>query len=284
MQYPAALDEVLAVGSVDKRGDLADSSATGSEVSLVAPGELVRSTGMFGGGEVVASGTSLAAPQVAGAAALILEKNKNVSPDFVRELLQASANAYGEADEYGAGLVDVSYALEHYDTFKRQYEKRDKNTGIPDNATKVSVFKNTGCVEGCWSRDNHEKLVKGSSEFVKKGARFNDDTSKRYITGKDEDGKSLYRYQGMKNNPWWHGYYKKEKKGDYLCNYVAAYVYETRLANAIKTGASPKHTGLSDKIKKEIDDDIAKIDWKTIFDRVPSKSEKRQFLWGDGTS
>ena len=64
---------MIAVGSVDKRGDFADTSATGEEIDLVAPGELVRSTGMFDS-ELVASGTSLAAPQVAGAAALILEK------------------------------------------------------------------------------------------------------------------------------------------------------------------------------------------------------------------
>ena len=281
VQYPAALDGVLAIGSVDKRGELADSSATGSEINLMAPGELVRSTGMFGSGEIVESGTSLAAPQAAGAAALILEKDKAATPDFVRNLLMASANAYGEADEYGAGLIDVGYALKHYDSFKKQYkEKKVMDTAIPENDAKVPVFQNTGCVKGCWSRDNHEALVKSSTKYVKKGARFNDDTAKRYITGKDENGDNLYRYQGMKNNPWWHGYYKKEKKGNYLCNYVAAYVYITRRANAMKTGASPKHTGLSDKIKKEIDDDISKIDWKTIFGKVPSKSEKRQFLWG----
>lgn len=123
VQYPAAFDGVLAVGSVDKSGEVADSSATGSEIDLVAPGELVRSTGMFGS-EIVTSGTSLATPQVTGAAALILEKDKNVSTDFIYGLLCESANNYGESEEYGSGLLDVNYALENYESFKRNYKKK----------------------------------------------------------------------------------------------------------------------------------------------------------------
>ncbi len=283
VQYPAALDGVLAVGSVDKRGERADSSATGTEISLTAPGELVKSTGMFGNGEVVESGTSLAAPQAAGAAALILERDKDVSPDFVRELLTASANAYGEADEYGAGLIDAGYALEHYDSFKKQYkETKDMDAGIPENKEKVPVFKDTGCVKGCWSTDNHEKLVKNNNEYVKEGARFNDSREKRYVTewNKKTNKPKYFRYRGMRNNPWWHGYFQKTQNGSYLCNYVAAYLYETRLANAITKGGTPPCPGLSGTIKKEINDDIAKIDWKNLFDKALSKKQKRDFLWG----
>lgn len=278
VQYPAALDEVLAVGSVDQRGNIADSSATGSEISLVAPGELVRSTGMFGS-EIVGSGTSLAAPQVAGAAALIMEKDKTVSPDFVRELLLESANSYGDSDVYGAGLLDVNYAMEYYDSFKKKYRKRGKKVDVPDNEEKIVIFKDTGCVEGCWSGDNHEALVKGNYKYVKKGARFNDGQEKRYIVGTLGD-KTLYRYRGMMYNPWWHGYYKREEKGNYLCNYVAAYVYETKWANSIKTNVTPTQKDLPANIKSEINDDIKKIDWKNIFGSVPSKDHQRDFIWG----
>ena len=281
VQYPAALDEVLAVGSVDKRGDRADSSATGAEISLTAPGELVRSTGMFGSGEIVESGTSLAAPQAAGAAALILEKDKNVSPEFVRELLKASANAYGKAEEYGAGLIDVGYALDHYDSFKKQYkEKKPTDTALPENERKVPVFQKTGCIKGCWSQDNHENLVENNNKYVKEGARFNDRKDKRYITGKDENGDPLYRYRGMKNHPWWHGYYKKTQKGNYLCNYAAAYLYETRLANAVGKNILIRHPGLPGVPAEKIQKEIAQIDWKNIFEKVPSNKNKRDFLWG----
>ncbi len=66
----------MAVGSVDKNGEHAHDSAIGKETEIVAPGELVRSTGVLGD-QLVASGTSLAAPQVAGLASLIWEKDKN---------------------------------------------------------------------------------------------------------------------------------------------------------------------------------------------------------------
>lgn len=74
VQYPAAFDEVIAVGSVDKDGELASDSSIGEQVELVAPGELVMSTGDFGDVRV-ASGTSLAAPQVAGTASLLWQKD-----------------------------------------------------------------------------------------------------------------------------------------------------------------------------------------------------------------
>ena len=282
VQYPAALDGVLAVGSVDKRGERADSSATGTEISLTAPGELVKSTGMFGNGEIVESGTSLAAPQAAGAAALILERDKDVSPDFVRELLTASANAYGEADEYGAGLIDAGYALEHYDSFKKKYkETKDMDAGIPENKEKVSVFRDTGCVKGCWSTNDHGELVQNTgNDYLKKGAKFND--NKDYVTVRKADGTPKYfRYRGMKNNPWWHGYFARDvETAHYLCNYVAAYLYETRLANALTRGGTPSYPGLTDTIRKEITKDIANIDWKGLFGSVPSKKDQRDFLWG----
>ena len=281
VQYPAALDGVLAVGSVDKRGERADHSATGAEISLTAPGELVKSTGMFGNGEVVESGTSLAAPQAAGAAALILERDRNVSPDFVRELLTASANAYGKANEYGAGLIDISYALEHYDSFKEQYKgKKNPDDEIPENEAKIPVFRDTGCVKGSWSVNNHENLVKSNNKYVKDGARFNDKKDEQYFTG-SYNGKDLYRYQGMTNNPWWHGYYKNEVKENYLNNYVAAYIYETRLANAVGSNKQPPYAGLSNKVKNEIDDDIAKINWYGLYaGTAPNNAHKRDFLWG----
>lgn len=44
VEYPAAFDEVMAVGLVDQHGIIAESSAEGAEVEIVAPGELVRSS------------------------------------------------------------------------------------------------------------------------------------------------------------------------------------------------------------------------------------------------
>ncbi len=267
VQYPAALEETMAVGSVDKNGDVADSSSVGEEVEIVAPGELVRSTGVLGE-EIVSSGTSLAAPQVAGVAALIWEKDPDMPADFVRALLNESANGYGDQEQYGNGLVDARYALEHYEEFKKKY-KKDTDTKLEENKEKVLSFEDTGCVEGSWKTNDHEDMIPSGRINVQKGARFND--IERYPDGKD---KLIFR--GMIDNPWWHGYQKT--------NYVAAYIYETQLANQMQYGGTvttPK--GLSGKVKKEIDEDLAvlKANWsRELASSKVTKQAKRDFVWG----
>ena len=63
------------------------------------------------------SGTSMASPVVAGAAALLLQANPNLSPDTVKARLMASADKWldpdGNADPltYGAGYLDIPAAL-----------------------------------------------------------------------------------------------------------------------------------------------------------------------------
>lgn len=65
----------------------------------------------------VLSGTSMAAPVVAGAAALMLEKYPNLSPDTVKARLMASADKWNDPSgspdpcTYGAGYLDIPAAL-----------------------------------------------------------------------------------------------------------------------------------------------------------------------------
>ena len=85
---------------------------------LVAPGAFVNST-HAGGRYDLASGTSFAAPHVAGAAALLLEKHPGLSPSQVRSVLSStaspSADSYGERfgpAVAGSGRLDAAAALE----------------------------------------------------------------------------------------------------------------------------------------------------------------------------
>lgn len=119
--YPAAYPEVIAVSATDKTDTIASWSSRGPEVDLAAPGVGIYAT-YKGGRYKVLSGTSMAAPHVAGTAALVLsvpekcdfDLSGSCSPAEVQQRLKAMAEDLGVSgwDElYGAGLVDAERAV-----------------------------------------------------------------------------------------------------------------------------------------------------------------------------
>ena len=109
VSYPAAYDEVIAVGAIDENQELAFFSSRGAEVELVAPGVDIESTA--GGMDlfisrkwyVYHSGTSMAAPHIAGLAAKVWQGN---APD-TRAYLQSIAVDLGDEGRdnlYGFGV------------------------------------------------------------------------------------------------------------------------------------------------------------------------------------
>jgi serine protease len=136
VSYPAAYPGALAVSAVGPQGRLAPYSSYGPEVRIAAPGGdksqgeeagvLQETIDPSSGAGVYRwfQGTSMAAPHVSGAAAL-LESVGVTNPAAVERLLAASARAPGAyggaeiaADErYGAGLLDVAAALRRATVF-----------------------------------------------------------------------------------------------------------------------------------------------------------------------
>ncbi|HNT74127.1 MAG TPA: S8 family serine peptidase [Anaerolineae bacterium] len=116
--YPAAEPYALAVAATDSRDARASFSNHGPAVDLAAPGVNIYSTG-FHSDYLVKSGTSMAAPHVAGAAALIWSAYPHLSAAQVTHALTSTAQDVNGGtlllpgwDEYlGWGRLDVAAAL-----------------------------------------------------------------------------------------------------------------------------------------------------------------------------
>ena len=101
------------------RKDLEDNAARGPEVELIAPGVAVFST-TGDGGYGTSTGTSFAAPCVAGCAALALSMNPRLTRDELRRIMRDSAgkiggvvyDANGHNDDYGFGRVNANEAVQ----------------------------------------------------------------------------------------------------------------------------------------------------------------------------
>ena len=111
--YPAAYPESVAVAAADTRGNRAVYSNYGSYVDICAPGSNIVST-IPGGSFKSMSGTSMAAPVIAGVAALIKSIHPEYTVDQLKDCLYRYAIDKGQTgfDEYyGHGLVNAYAAL-----------------------------------------------------------------------------------------------------------------------------------------------------------------------------
>ncbi|MGQ9734311.1 MAG: S8 family peptidase [Candidatus Bipolaricaulia bacterium] len=109
--FPAAYPEVIAVSATTKADRLAPFSNFGPEVDLVAPGEEIPTTYLKGRYSLV-SGTSFAAPHVAGTAALLISSGVRDNREVRARLEQSAEELVGlSREEQGFGLVDAAAAV-----------------------------------------------------------------------------------------------------------------------------------------------------------------------------
>lgn len=109
--YPAKFSSVIAVAATSSTDARACFSSTGPDVEIAAPGVSIYSTRLRGGYTYM-SGTSMATPHVAGAAALVLASGELTNVE-VRQRLDDTADDLGAAGwdpEYGFGIVDADEA------------------------------------------------------------------------------------------------------------------------------------------------------------------------------
>ena len=109
----AAIDELITVGGLDQSNHIWDQSCRGDVVDVLAPATnmLVASisghdhyrSGRATLGTPGNSGTSYAAPYVAGLAALLLEKNPDLTPEELERIIKGTASHTANPDEATAG-------------------------------------------------------------------------------------------------------------------------------------------------------------------------------------
>jgi subtilisin family serine protease len=111
--FPARWPETIAVAASTHANLRWVNSNYGAEVDLAAPGENVLSLTTTGG-VISRSGTSMAAPHVAGAVALMLSVNPSLTNAQIRSILAATSVDMSPAgvDEFtGAGRLDAGAAV-----------------------------------------------------------------------------------------------------------------------------------------------------------------------------
>ncbi len=109
--YPAAYPDVIGVGAIDQHGQRWSKSPVNTYVDLVAPGDQIT-TLQTGGGEVLASGTGLAAGFVGATAALVrAKKGASILSTDIERRLEATTTPTPGGDGYGHGLVNPLAAV-----------------------------------------------------------------------------------------------------------------------------------------------------------------------------
>jgi hypothetical protein len=111
--YPAADKNVIAVTATNSDNQLLPEANRGRYIAVAAPGVdvLVPSPGRA---YQMSTGTSVAAAEVSGIAALLLELQPAITADEIRKVLQTTAFDLGPKgidEQFGAGLVDAQRAV-----------------------------------------------------------------------------------------------------------------------------------------------------------------------------
>ena len=276
VKYPAAYPEVVAVGSVNSMGEVSSFSPKGSQVELVAPGELVTSTDVF---DTVSthSGTSYAAPYVTAIAAKLWEQDAECSRDFIRAVLDISANLYGNEQSYGYGLVDYEFAQKVFDALKPMAESEQDFEKILNYAVNICRITNSSSVpvmgetenmvEGAWLQADHADMV---DEFELK----NTNGRNLLLAGCWLPDSEATQLHSKYLRPQFHGSYKYQNGTDRrYTNYIAGGLYLSRVAHAMLSGNEYNVTdsvcsGVAGYINNTYINKKAKIRWADVEGKI----------------
>ncbi|MEC8474026.1 MAG: S8 family serine peptidase [Planctomycetota bacterium] len=192
--WPAELskvhDNVITVAATDSDGSFASYSHWGTEsVQIAAPGTQIGST-YTNGGYVYSSGTSMAAPHVAGAAALLWAERPDLSYLDIKDAMLSTARPE-HLNLVGDGVLDLGAAM---DLIKTSGNQRNAPVAVDDTATvaedsevSVAVLSNdsdadgdTLTIESFTQGTNGSVVISGSNLVYTPSTNFNGSDSFTY--------------------------------------------------------------------------------------------------------
>jgi len=111
--YPAADPSVIAVTATDMEDKPFAQANRGTHIAVAAPGVNILAAAPDGGYQMP-SGTSFAAAQISGIAALLIERNPKLDAASIRRILMSTAHDLGPPghdEQFGSGLADALAAV-----------------------------------------------------------------------------------------------------------------------------------------------------------------------------
>jgi len=147
VEYPAGYPGIIAVGATNAHDEKTDFSTTGNHISVSAPGEDILSTwptwDFNAAGKPYLyyriSGTSMATPEVAGAAALVKQFLPDATAYEVKRLLETTADDIGDTGfdpETGYGRINLKNLVDKvHDVLAGSEELEQGGTAIVNVTT-----------------------------------------------------------------------------------------------------------------------------------------------------
>ena len=172
-KYPASYANVFSVAATDENDNKASFSSYGSSIDISAPGNHIMSTAINDSYEYM-SGTSMAAPLVAGLAGLIKSQNPNwTNVQIANQILMSADNIDELNPQYigmlGSGRINALNALTYapapiitYHGFTIDDNNGNQN-GVPDPGESLNM---TVSLKNTWGDADNVSVTLSTSDYA----------------------------------------------------------------------------------------------------------------------
>ena len=155
VEYPAKYKNVLSVGAINDKNEVAEFSPSDESVDVYAPGVNINTTG-YVGSYVLTDGTSLAAPHVTATAAVLMKRYPKLNMKDITAIIRNSSK---EVKNTKAGAVSLYSAIKYAKHYKRENQSEKMYADYKTKIISQESFSESDVVEGTWSKDKWKDTI-----------------------------------------------------------------------------------------------------------------------------